>query len=1073
VHFTVVRSHYEFDLGADTLVCYNSSIACDMPDQTESYVISGVRVNTDTKAAVKIEAGPFVSDTVIGITGTSRIGCRHTDTIRIRVLPEPYLRFSIVEGDACAMQPFTIGVDSIHAKAGYNTEASYTYSWTVSTASLGAVTGTDSVISIVPGAKDREAEVSLTVTNQLGCTYTKQEIIPIVVWDSIPVLRDTTVCEGSRVSLVDFYGLLGMGYQIQWTGNSAGSDVMPDVYSVISAVDTTNHYHYKITAANNNCVYSDSAVIKVVPKPRLTPIEDVYTCMLTSVRLIYANVGKYSAAQWTVVDTTPDPQGSRMSSYSATTSVFYPSSSLLAKGGVAYTIFTVKGADECAHVEVSDTIQFTFSPKMNITVLGGIQCLGADDVQVKLSILDTNVDHYIWITSTVDTVQNAAGLLYLNPGGDTNRLYHDTLRAWNKEGCEASLNYAVQFVGTPHVVPDTVEICYGDTAFLEVINPSTVLPRWSDLSTGKVVATGNTAKLSPLKTTTYAIQQLRSAANCGGSDRDTVTVKVKDRLLVETTGDTNVCEVTMVNVGVKSVSKTISRYQWIDSASGEVVSTDSAFVVNIEEDKTYYLTVWNDEEGCRDYDTLRLTYGGNVYKLSVYDTTILAGSRLEVYVSGPEPDASDCMYRWYNHTDSVQICRQDSIFPVSVDKDTRYTLYLRGGEHECYPTLNVHVKELYLNDTSVCDYCRTEVGLKADTATDISYVEWRYADTLRFSSTHANPVNLSFTYADTVYNRSESYTDSSRYHVYVVPFQGVRKERDTVVVNPFCDSIFSQPYINLEYEGQYKDLDIYREHLRWNKVDVVCKEAGEGKKFVCDTVFAVRRTQNDMTGEWITMRLDAGQIVNCREVDSICAITSTEHVVDPYGETDTVKVVLDCSGNKPVESQIVCDTIYTLTKGGTTWSPTFIRGAYTVENCQQLAENCSVTGYEVVRALDNTSERVIPKIECNVNVKKTICDTLYTLKKGGTSWNIVYERINPTVINCREVDVTCEITYTTERALDNSSETVMAVVTCVTPPSDTVSVAKKTICDTIYPIVRVGGNILKPVYGRGEGTPTN
>ena len=73
------------------------------------------------------------------------------------------------------------------------------------------------------------------------------------------------------------------------------------------------------------------------------------------------------------------------------------------------------------------------------------------------------------------------------------------------------------------------------------------------------------------------------------------------------------------------------------------------------------------------------------------------------------------------------------------------------------------------------------------------------------------------------------------------------------------------------------------------------------------------------------------------------------------------------------------------------------------------------------------------------------------------------------VINCREVDADCEVSYTTERADDDSEERVIATIECsgVVPPTETI-----TVCDTVYSLTSTGKGANK-VYYRGDFTIEN
>lgn len=64
------------------------------------------------------------------------------------------------------------------------------------------------------------------------------------------------------------------------------------------------------------------------------------------------------------------------------------------------------------------------------------------------------------------------------------------------------------------------------------------------------------------------------------------------------------------------------------------------------------------------------------------------------------------------------------------------------------------------------------------------------------------------------------------------------------------------------------------------------------------------------------------------------------------------------------------------------------------------------------------------------NLKKIICDTVYTLKNTGSIRNPKYVRVGSEVINCREVPEDCAVTYTSVVDKTNLKETITATHSC-------------------------------------------
>ena len=1114
--YRITVDKYRLALDDTLYVCYGDKVKLSMPSATKQYVINGANFTAASAAAFEMETSPLYNDTVLIVTATDTLGCGNSDTVVVYVLPLPDM--NIVNPGACANQPVVLRLP--------NLDATDECQWEVNTVS-GKYNFTGDSINFRPGESDSVLFIDLKVTNRLGCVYTKKDTISVYTWPDLN-LRDTTVCEGSEdIPMILKSDDVNALYKVTWLRIGLDSTtILPNAFNhVLAVADTASHrYYFSLKNRANGCMDTNSVMVNITRKPRLKHIEDDTICAVTSqMKFEYRQIGKYNAAQtqWSCVEYLANgTQSAGSLRYPNNTAslinvTYYPSYAMQTTGGVAHVKVYTQGTAECAATTVYDSFNIVFTDPLRIPVINPqYKCINSNDnVTVTVDMNIANMTGFEFFVDTTkgkviqqwDTATKRYMLTYLNPGGDTNVIHRDSLRIWNKDNCELSRVFEVGFVGAPRVEPDTLVICPGDTVTVEVFNPNTTTkPNWTDLSTSKTVAVAkNEVRLSPTKTTSYKVSPLRSAdSRCTGDLSDTVTIVVRDRILVETAGDTNVCEITDVKVGVTQVSQAVHRYQWIDSATGNVVSTDTAFMMKaVSSNHTFFLTVWNDSTGCIDHDTLHLTYGGNLYKLNFYDTTVYAGTEIDVVVSGPWPTEKDpaCPYEWFDETDTVTICALDSIWHLQAAKTTDYTLYLRGGETECYNHLHVTVLRLNLHDTAVCDYCPTEIGIDS---VEIDYVEWYYLDTLSFTSGHTDPIEMDFCFDDTVQNKHQVITDSLYYHAYVIPYPYKVKESDTVPAGPFCDTVYSEPRIELAYDGKRpakhtdktEDIDVYKEFLHWNKVEVLCKEPAPGKKFVCDTLFEVR-TKTTAKGTTIT-RLDDGVLVNCREIDSVCVAVGTEDHLNFDKNYDTVTIKWDCTiSEPPTEGTIkVCDTTYVLINVGTKLKPKYARDLnnVTVSNCREVSSDCKVT-YTVNRAIDNSEEKVTAEIACSdttskpptdpdpVVKTKTVCDTVYTLTNQGTKLKPNYVRGEAQTENCREVSADCEVKYETNRASDNSSETVKAVTSCstVTPPTepdpdpDPDPVVKtKTVCDTVYTLTNKGTK-LKPNYVRGEAQTEN
>ena len=117
---------------------------------------------------------------------------------------------------------------------------------------------------------------------------------------------------------------------------------------------------------------------------------------------------------------------------------------------------------------------------------------------------------------------------------------------------------------------------------------------------------------------------------------------------------------------------------------------------------------------------------------------------------------------------------------------------------------------------------------------------------------------------------------------------------------------------------------------------------------------------------------------------------------------------------------------------------------------------------------------------------KTVCDTVYVLEKVKKGMSYVYNRTDEfTTSNCIDVAEDCEVTFKSTTDKTALTETVTYSTTCEpvkeggekpTPepdPEPTPEVKTKTVCDTVYELIKTKKGMTY-VYSRGESfTTTN
>lgn len=302
----------------------------------------------------------------------------------------------------------------------------------------------------------------------------------------------------------------------------------------LSVADTESHrYYYTLQNRANGCVDTASVMVNITRLPKLTHIEGDTMCTRESkFTFRYSNkASEVSNVQWSAVEYLPGGTQSvgRFTTPNKLTTTYWPSK-VLDSGGTAHLKVYAYGVNECADRRVADSFDIVYTDPLNVSLIGNTYvCLSSGDsarVMVSFKEAYRNMAGYEWKLSDKnvlhkwDTVNKLYSLIYPNPGGDTNVVHHDTLVVWNKDHCEVVRDFVVEFVGAPHVEPDTVVMCPGDTVTVAVSNPNSVVKAtWTNMATNKREASGNIVQLSPSVTTTYKV------SSCGAWIRDVRAIK--------------------------------------------------------------------------------------------------------------------------------------------------------------------------------------------------------------------------------------------------------------------------------------------------------------------------------------------------------------------------------------------------------------------------------------------------------------------------------------------------------------------------------------------------------------------
>ncbi|MDE5606821.1 MAG: hypothetical protein K2I68_05930, partial [Bacteroidales bacterium] len=1024
---------------SDTTVCYGATVKV-----STSVASSAAQVALFNAGGGAASAGTYtytaLHDTMYIVSAVSQRGCVVYDTARIHVYAQPSASDKTLQpANLCAGDEVLVSTLTQHAD--------YDYNWTVSTpAAPGLYTSTGDTLRYKSAPTDSVLNIHLELKHkQGGCLYTADTTVKLFVMANIAPMRDTLVCEKEYVRLFPTGNAYtaAKGYTITWYDSLHDAPVTMNAYGQIRHT-YSNTYYRTVKHNATGCVHRDTVHVDVDSLPLAILPDTLKSCTGTSVYFDLPEdaIRHYRVMEWTdkyVSTSIQDP-------YEVNATFNYGVEPMTRGVSVAYLY--VEGTGACSNRVLNDSMVVTLGKfELGIPALQSA-CSGGDTISVTFTEqYRKEASSYYWVQDGVKVLDSV--IYRTGPSYDSAYTYVDSLVAVSKDGCERKQAVTFNFYSHPKIRKlqhDT--ICAGTTLWLEALcqadptrNPGL---KWYEVQAdGSMLQIEDgecEVEVTPMQTTTYIALNIPGVMKLCNNN-DTVTIVVEDA--IETTlgfKDTNLCERAPVELAFIESNSTLSSFQWTDSATGKIY-TDSVFVDTISETHTYYFDA-ETSYGCTHRDTVHVYFGLQAYTLYIPDTAKCPGEEMEVHVIGPRP--TDNLYPWMYPDSSIHQIT-DSIFKIkTADTTERYVLMLQA-EGACATEVIIQMNVLHMPDTVMCDFSCITLTLPPDTlGQKLASAKWYLLDSLTFTHSDTTVAHLQYAYADTTITIDTTFETNEGYRTRVIPYPYAVKERDTVTIHAFCDSIFTGGHTYLTFDGYEQDeegkqVTVLREMFAYEQTTVECREAEDGKKIVCDTIYDVYTAVSAIPGLTVVGQRVPGseRAVNCREVDTVCVVTYKEYKAKDGSLVDTLKAELDC--NPIPEGKIrVCDSIFKEVPGLFLNSPkkiVFVR----TENCQDVDPYCIVT-YEKVPT--DTGFNMVATIDCGGEGKVIVCDSVFILKPG-LFLNSPKKTIFDHLENCRIVDESCTVSYE-RRDISDALMVMEAKVECGTTSG------KKKICDSIY-----------------------
>jgi len=491
--------------------------------------------------------------------------------------------------------------------------------------------------------------VTLTVSSEVGCTETSNELIIVYPLPAVSFQEPATICQGESFSLVPLFGNDTTGYLFQWDAHptlSCTDCVAPTVHPL----DTTT---YTLTTTNAfGCTTVESVTLNVRPfaVPVITLSADTSICLGNIVQFQVAGGDDLSSYQWdssitglscydacinpvaspqvtTTYVVTVTNEGGCLAHDSVTVTVIDDSSPFagedrtICEGDSIQLLLTSGNNPEWVNPEnlsctyCEDPVAFpTQTISYVVTATSDIGCALRDTLEVTVipsSAVDAGDDLVICDGEATDLAGVGEGVVTWTPNtGMTNAnsltpnvtpVFATTYYMTVANGdCILQDSVLVEVNENTEISGMDMTICYGDTVTLEIFGEADSYTWRSDVSLSELDISD--PAVAPESTTTYVVTGQFSTCN---PDTASVTIYVNELPEFKTQEVRFFVPGQTVELDIVSLQAGALEYQWSPLA-GLSCSTCASPAVTPDSTTTYTLTVTDVETGCVDVRTVTI-----------------------------------------------------------------------------------------------------------------------------------------------------------------------------------------------------------------------------------------------------------------------------------------------------------------------------------------------------------------------------------------------------------------------------------------------------------------------------------
>jgi gliding motility-associated-like protein len=445
--------------------------------------------------------------------------------------------------------------------------------------------------------------------------------IPIYVWPPTIILKDTSICPGSSVTLH-----AKGGGNFLWNTLPGGSNVNSMSCTLCSdpiVKPGLSTFYSTESLLTPYCVNRfDTASIMLLPVPVFTPVKDTTTCPNTPVKLDLKPIpptGSVYKYQWTPVsflnnDTIANP-------------IAHP------PANITYTVAINVAGSPCI---VNDTV--------NVNVLKGFHILTQDTavcseqtINIK-AIGDTNYT-YKWTTQAgaIFSPTNTLNTV-VSPFAIGNFTY---ILKGSYPGCIDSLD-SIQIDIQPYPIVtagNDIRICSGASAQLNgSVNPNNYpyMIKWKP-STGL----SNANILNPTFSATNVgvdtfVLVASSTAGCTDSDKMVITV-FSNELLVLQSADTSICSGDSIQLHL--IGNGLKTFAWYPNYN---ISDPRSYTPYVSPNSTRtYIATGADDHSCTDTESITITVKPAAVIYLPDSATIYPGDAYHI-----QPEGNCLYFKW-------------------------------------------------------------------------------------------------------------------------------------------------------------------------------------------------------------------------------------------------------------------------------------------------------------------------------------------------------------------------------------------------------------------------------------------